>query len=362
MGRKILKYLFFICLAFILSSFTTRCGEEYCGEYSLIGDDLAVSFSSRPLAEGAVSIRSKSNEQRLIEWKDEQHIETKELIQRIAVNWCDHGFCRDYLVVGKTNLYNPFELFQWDIVPFKPERSGPWQRTNVLWRIAYGTDKLSQKEIEENRRRYGRYLGNFSVRLPRMNSLVDDAVEYDPFCDPKILNSHGIYRGKHMVLIYDHRPSSLYGYYEKPHFLIIPLEHRSNFNELTNQEYLEAMRITRALARYFSDHTRYNTLYLHHKTGALAGQSVMHWHLHLVAYDEMEGSPVNDEGKIVKSTVRQTGIFSPFQRVGNWINEKYDATTLFLFMSLPNRKLTDEELQERVEHYRKEFKNYLTKG
>jgi diadenosine tetraphosphate (Ap4A) HIT family hydrolase len=65
------------------------------------------------------------------------------------------------------------------------------------------------------------------------------------------------------------------------HFLIVPKEHRTGFFDLEESEYVEAMKFSEKLIAYYS-RNGLRTAYLFDKTGAEAGQTVPHWHQHVV--------------------------------------------------------------------------------
>lgn len=88
-----------------------------------------------------------------------------------------------------------------------------------------------------------------------------------------------VFEGKKINVLYNYAP--LVGGKEKLHFLIVPKQHRPKFSDLTEAEYLEAMVIAQKLISFYKD-KGYHTAYLFDKSGREAGQTVPHWHEHLV--------------------------------------------------------------------------------
>lgn len=69
-------------------------------------------------------------------------------------------------------------------------------------------------------------------------------------------------------------------------FLIVTKSHKETFDQLTEEEYLEAMELTDKLCRYFFDQNLAIKAYIYHKSGKRAGQTVCHWHLHVTFMKE----------------------------------------------------------------------------
>ncbi len=101
-----------------------------------------------------------------------------------------------------------------------------------------------------------------------------------PFCTPQVTQSQSVLEGKTVRVLYNYAPMGIGQ--EKLHFLMIPKAHKPGFRDLTEEEYLEAISLKdRVISMLSKKRTIYKT-YLLHKTGVDAGQTVPHWHLHLI--------------------------------------------------------------------------------
>lgn len=104
----------------------------------------------------------------------------------------------------------------------------------------------------------------------------DRPILVDPFCDPDILKKQMVFRGKTVSLIYNHRP--VLG---ADHYLLVTHEHRTTIDDLTEEEFLEANELARRII-----HEKNGFVIMYQKTGRAAGQTVDHWHQHLIFIDK----------------------------------------------------------------------------
>ncbi len=175
----------------------------------------------------------------------------------------------------------------------------------------------------------------------------------DPFCDPEVIKKQMIIAGEHVYVLLDYAHFRLIG--DKPHFLIIPKEHRSTFKELTEGEYLESMAFARKIARYFKAQDAANTLHLFHKNGERAGQTIPHWHLHLIVMKESNSATVQN-GLIDISSVRSTGLSSPYYRAADGIEVFYNSARNFIALLIPRSIKSEDNLEKEVEYWREKLK------
>jgi diadenosine tetraphosphate (Ap4A) HIT family hydrolase len=101
----------------------------------------------------------------------------------------------------------------------------------------------------------------------------------DPFCNPEIIQKQLVFEGSEVNVLYNYAPIGLGQ--EKLHFLIVPKIHRVGFSELSQTEYLEAMELSQKLINFYQKRN-HPIVYVFHKTGVEAGQTVPHWHQHIV--------------------------------------------------------------------------------
>ena len=203
------------------------------------------------LAEDSVVIRTVEPKT-YSEWTNEEHLASYSTIQKVG------QLFDQFLVFGE--IQDPF---YWEIVPHYKTNywiTEKWQQGLVLWKIAYG-------RVNNQKQNWGPW--------PEPYTGNDDSSDgQDPFCNPAVIEKQQIYEGDFIRLIYNYAPIGENGL----HFLIIPKEHRTNFRSLTEEEYMEATKITKLMINSFAGMKGY----LYHKTGKDGGQSVFHWHQHIV--------------------------------------------------------------------------------
>nr|QIQ10885.1 hypothetical protein OJOKFFHK_00028 [uncultured bacterium] len=88
-----------------------------------------------------------------------------------------------------------------------------------------------------------------------------------------------MFEGKYVNILYNYAPIAIDE--NKLHFMLVPKAHREMFSELSVDEYLEASALEQKLGAYYK-RQGYQAAYLFNKTGAEAGQTVPHWHEHVI--------------------------------------------------------------------------------
>ena len=160
---------------------------------------------------------------------------------------------------------------------------------------------------------------------PKIESIQKIVQGNDAFCNPKVLDKQRVFEGKEINVLYNYAPIGLGE--EKLHFLIVPKEHHPNFSDLTKSEYLESMQLSQKLIKFYQG-KGFHTAYLFDKTGAEAGQTVPHWHEH-----------------VVFTATKTQELF------GKW--------TVLKNMVLGSSPLPPKELQNRVQSLKKELAEVL---
>jgi len=313
------------------------------------GKYLKICVPTCPLSNDGLQIQNIGNHQRFQDWNAADHMESYDMIHRIRSCWDQCGYAKAYLVYGRTSPSLRSETFHWEVVPYPDDGWNQLKQIGVIWNVSFGSSFLTEKErvvIASGMREQMQYLDEpYDIHLSQQKS-------DDPFCDPEVINKQCIHDGKEMLVLYNYAPVKVVE--ESPHFLIIPKNHRENFNELKSSEYNEAMKLAKKISDYFQENYPQSTLHLYHKTGEAAGQTVPHWHLHVVVVKEDAYLP-SFEFPCVKSPTSCTRLDSPFRLVSQKVGQFCQSCQNFVYLMLPHRKLSEEDLAERVTYYQGEI-------
>lgn len=79
----------------------------------------------------------------------------------------------------------------------------------------------------------------------------------------------------------------------KGHALILPKEHAANLYELPDETAAEAMKLAKKMALLLRDKLQCDGLNLVQNNGEVAGQTVSHFHLHLIPRYREDGQKIN---------------------------------------------------------------------
>ena len=108
------------------------------------------------------------------------------------------------------------------------------------------------------------------------------------FC--KIANgsipSKTLYEDEEFRVILDLGPAT------KGHALILPKEHAANLYELPEETAGKTMKLAKKMAELLTDKLHADGLNLVQNNGEVAGQTVMHFHLHLIPRYENDGQTI----------------------------------------------------------------------
>lgn len=101
-----------------------------------------------------------------------------------------------------------------------------------------------------------------------------------------VFPTNSIYEDENFNVILDNGPAT------KGHCLILPKEHYANLYELPEDTAAEAMKLAKKLAKALTEKLSADGLNLVQNNGAAAGQTVNHFHLHLIPRYENDGQHI----------------------------------------------------------------------
>lgn len=222
-----------------------------------------------PLDSQAIAIESQHNAS-FANWDAEAHQESFGMIRQIVDVWEKSGYAEDYLVYGKETG----QSFEWQIVPYSKKEYSFWKQLNVLWKVTFGSSPQSEAAQKKAAQNFNHLKAN-----PNTIRKVVTLAAKDPFCQPDVIEKQRIFEGKTIEVLYNYAPYVMGK--EKLHFLVVSKAHRTNFTELTEEEYLETAELTQRLLNHFRK-KGFGTAYIFHRTGKRAGQTVPHFHQHVI--------------------------------------------------------------------------------
>ena len=101
------------------------------------------------------------------------------------------------------------------------------------------------------------------------------------------IHSATVYEDSHFTVIHDVNPAT------KGHCLIIPKEHFDNIYDLDGETAGKLFALATCIARAMRDALKCDGLNLVQNNGEIAGQTVNHFHLHLIPRYEGDGLNLN---------------------------------------------------------------------
>lgn len=99
--------------------------------------------------------------------------------------------------------------------------------------------------------------------------------------------SKTIYEDEEFRVILDLGPAT------RGHALILPKEHADNLYELSDETAASAMKLARKMALLMKEKLHCDGLNLVQNNGAAAGQTVLHFHVHIIPRYEGDGQSIN---------------------------------------------------------------------
>ncbi len=236
------------------------------------GKNMQVEVSEQPLAQGAVKIVPKLNARGMSSFRaNERRAETYDLLQKTVSLWKKNG-TGDYMIYSK-ETGDPATRFQWEIVPYTKEGFRFVKQFKVLWNITFGAPSISPSEKVKT-----------VATLDKIAEATDPVIQkiaqgHDAFCNSKIIEKQCVFEGKQINILYNYAPIGLGE--DKLHFLLVPKKHKETFSDLTKSEYLESQDLGEKLAEHYKA-KGITTVYRFDKNGVEAGQTVPHWHQHVI--------------------------------------------------------------------------------
>jgi len=254
---------------------------------------VVVKVPHRPLAEDSL-IFGLVNGKKFVDWTDADHQNTYTALQKAARIW-EEKKIEDFIVIGKATKD---ENFHWEAAPYTKPSGCFWnlnqvlsrycylrflkvlpiarrkiKQIGVLRRVVFQGSLLSRKKQNEIQRSYQQKFSIVSDYQPRSSEEGEDY-----FCSEAVIKAQSVFEGNKVRILYNYAPVGVGK--KKRHFMIMPKEHRTNFLDLKQDEYVEAAQLAQALFKHFQ-----MPAYLFHKTNPESGQTVPHWHLHVPFYE-----------------------------------------------------------------------------
>ncbi len=268
--------IIFNVMLFFVSSFVFACFFNAKENVPLFeGEHVKLVSPALPLAKGAIKIESKWQGRHFVDWTRQENIEAYQLMQKIIGLWEKQGIA-NYLILGRENQ-STFEGFAWEMVPFSTHSFALehyWKQIEVIARIflGYGVTMSAAERLQQH--------SDFQHYAALLSAPLADKDEHslpsnDAFCLPKVINAQALIDApeKSVRVLYDYKPLTKY------HFLIVTKAHQERFSDVTQESYVQASEYAQQLIKKFGKAEE--TVYLHHKTGKEAGQTVPHWHMHV---------------------------------------------------------------------------------
>ena len=223
------------------------------------------------------SVQITAPNKKFKEWSEQDHRDSYNAMQRIAQTWKSQNITDQYLIYSKVDK----EVFQWEMIPYQKCATvigRIFQQVQVLWRTVFGGVTLSEEASQIALRKYEKMFETSPhVSLPQqVESRGNDA-----FCSSATNERQWVITGKKVNVLFNYAPIGVGG--ERLHFLVVPKEHRVSFTDVTEEEYSEALSLTsRLIDRISLSRQNIENIYLLNKTGIDAGQTVNHWHMHVI--------------------------------------------------------------------------------
>ncbi len=185
--------------------------------------------------------------------------EMYKLLQKAATYW------DNFFIYTQVTAEQP-SLDKWEFIPYTRDSYAWTQQISVLWAVIQGASVQSPEQRKTT-------LEDYQGRISQISS-PQKLSGTDAFCKPEVIERQRVISGKTVEVLFNYAPMG------EEHFLIVPKEHRTDFRELQEGEFVEALHWADKIVTHYV-HQGF-TCYLYHKTGAIAGQTVPHWHLHVV--------------------------------------------------------------------------------
>lgn len=284
--ESVVNYLYPTSMMAMFSSLTFSPGivraEEKVEVVAYETPSMRVVVPEVSLTYGSVQIQPKRSIAHLTDWTEENHREALALVRKVVGTWEKNGI-HDYMIYAHESNSNG-AAFNWEVVPYPKEGWTFWKQLKVVWRLIFGGTSLSLADRQQVVKDFQANKDQFSERQKNQIKKVDNCVKTilvkpDAFCTPSVIDKQLVFEGHEINVLYNYAPIGVGK--DKLHFLLVPKKHREAFTELTPSEYLETIELVQKIIVHYRDKGLYNA-YIFDKTGKIAGQTVPHWHEHLV--------------------------------------------------------------------------------
>lgn len=259
------------------------------------GRTINIIIPEHSLAIGSLQIKQNLDNTELI---DESEVYLAN--QRIIQVWEKKGIT-DYLRYRKLSSNT---TFHWEVVPYSKNSWSFWQQFKVLWNITFGGLSISKKDRQSIAKDFKKTDSTLEF-LPLETKSQETSL--DVFCTEKVIQKQLVFEGKLINVLYNYAPIGIGQ--KKLHFLLVPKRHCKKFSDLTKKEYLEVTELSDKLITHYKHEESDQqdlSVYIFDKTGSVAGQTVAHWHQHLVI------TTTKIQGIWGKLTVLRNMIFGSF--------------------------------------------------
>ncbi|ADI38703.1 hypothetical protein wcw_1352 [Waddlia chondrophila WSU 86-1044] len=263
-------------------------------------ESVETKFPKKQLTSQSFVIQAGNSE--YLDWTEAKHRASYKIMQAASRHFNNDPF----LVLGEEHN-STTAPFHWHFVPFQ-RKNNPFSRYLQQLQVACKAIFFRSTALDEKKTAK---FSNTSAAPETSEQIKGN----DPFCNEEIIKKQLVKEGAYVRILYDYRPIG------DSHFLIVPKTHRSDFRQLTEDEYTEAAQLSQFVICKLKEQQPISDLYLLHKNQRDAGQSVPHWHLHVIA-----------------NNTSQTNLWSKIQ---------------FLWrMTFGSPPLSDDELTRQVKHYK----------
>ncbi len=253
--------------------------------------DAQVEVPKTRLAPGSLIVAP--NSQPYNSWGRDAIRASYDQLQKIAACWktagTSEGYTTDqFMVYGRQHYSGSLaESFKWEIVPYYKSALGKLgrfiQQIMTLVRIVFGGTVASESSLQRTQSFYQANLPKNLVGSEiskTVQGVFKDEIGNDPFCNPDRIAKQRVLEGERVNVLYNYAPIGFGG--ERLHFLITPKAHKEGFTELSLEEYEEAVTLSKLLMDFYESSRKVHDVHLFHKTGVDAGQTVPHWHMHMI--------------------------------------------------------------------------------
>jgi len=186
-------------------------------------------------------------------------------MQKVAQFWESQGI-DNYLT------YTNSRETAWEMVPYSGTTDSGWdmarsffRQVEVMSRVVWGRSQVSMDSAQ------GVAMAVFRAELPEGGVKVRGS---DVFCNKEVVHRQQIVKNKSIRMLHDYAPLGE----DKLHFLLVPKAHKEKFTQLSFSEFGAMQQMAQKIIELYPDYICYQ----YYKTGKLAGQSVPHFHHHLV--------------------------------------------------------------------------------